>query len=145
MSEVASAGPVLAGPLEEYRRRLLAREGRESGLKSQHLWIGALRLGTVVGFLLVAWFTVFLKDGPQWTVLVPIVLFVVLGVWMGRVSRRLSRARRAAEMYRLGIARIEDRWVGLQEREVPGALSAHGAPGCARSWLLVCMPAIWIL
>ena len=132
MGEGASVGPVLVGPLEEYRRRLLAREGRESGLKSQHLWLGALRLGMVVAFLLVAWFTVFLKDGPRWTVLVPMVLFVVLGVWMGRVSRRLSTARRAAEMYRLGIARIEDRWVGLQEREVPGGLSAEvrGEAGC---------------
>ncbi|MGA8939826.1 MAG: mismatch repair protein [Acidobacteriaceae bacterium] len=125
MGEGASAGPVLAGPLEEYRRRLLAREGRESSLKAQYLWLGALRLATVVAFLLVAWFAVFLKDGPQWTVLVPMVLFVALGVWMGRVSRRLSTARRAAEMYRLGIARIEDRWVGLQERAVPGELSAE--------------------
>lgn len=125
MSEGASAGPVLDGPVEEYRRRLLAREGRESGLKAQHLWLGALRLAMVVAFLLVAWFTVFLKDGPRWTVLVPMVLFVALGVWMGRVSRQLSTARRAAEMYRLGIARIEDRWVGLQQREVPGELSAE--------------------
>ena len=111
-------------PMEEYRRRLLGHEERESSLKATHVWLGYVRVVLVVAFLVVAWFTIFMKQGPRWTVLVPMALFVALGVWMGRVSRRLSVARRSAEMYRVGMARIEDRWVGLQERPV-GGMSAE--------------------
>ncbi len=115
---------VEAGPLQEYQQRLLAREERASKLTTLHLLLGWLRLATVVLFLGVAWLTIFLEDGPRWSVLVPIVLFVALGVWQGRVSRRLGTARRAAEIYRRGIARIEDRWIGLEVRETSG-LSAE--------------------
>jgi predicted ATPase len=130
MSDGVGAGPVLTGstmaaPMEAYRRRLLGHEERESGLKAWQLWLGYLRLALVVGFLAAAWFTVFLKEGPRWGVVVPMVLCVGVGVWLGRVSRRLGAARRAAEMYRLGMARIEDRWVGLEERAVPGKMSAE--------------------
>ncbi|MGA7157541.1 MAG: mismatch repair protein [Acidobacteriaceae bacterium] len=123
MGEGERAEVELGEPLKEYGRRLGVHEDRESRLKAQHLWLGVLRLAAVVGFVVVAWFTVFLKEGPPWTLVIPMVLFLVLGAWMGRVSRRLSTARRAAAMYRLGIARMEDRWVGLQEREVSAELS----------------------
>jgi hypothetical protein len=120
MNEGVSAGSVQAGPLEEYQRRLQAHEEQVSKLKALHLWLGWLRLATVVLFLGVAWFTIFLSEGPRWCVAIPIVLFVALGVWQGRVSRRLSSAQRAAEIYRQGIARIEDRWIGLEVRETSG-------------------------
>jgi hypothetical protein len=120
MDEVVSAGWVQGGPLEEYRRRLQGREEQASKLKALHLWLGWLRLAAVVLFLGVAWVTIFLSEGPRWSVAVPIVLFVALGVWQGRVSRRLSTAQRAAEIYRRGIARIEDRWIGLEVRETAG-------------------------
>jgi MutS domain V len=120
MNEVVSAGPVPAGPLEEYQRRLQTHEEQASKLKALHLWLGWLRLATVVLFLGVAWFTIFLSEGPRWCLAIPIVLFVALGVWQGRVSRRLSSAQRAAEIYRWGMARIEDRWIGLEVRETSG-------------------------
>jgi hypothetical protein len=125
MGEVAGVGPVVAGPMVEYRRRLLEHERRAEGLRAMHLRLGYVRLALVAGFLAAAWFGVFLKEGPPWMVLVPMALFVVVGVWLGRISRRLGVARRAAEMYRLGMARMEDRWVGLEARAVPGALSAE--------------------
>ena len=115
---------VEAGPVQEYQRRLLAREEDASKLTALHLLLGWLRLATVVLFLGVAWVTIFLSEGPRWCVAIPIVLFVALGVWQGSVSRRLSLARRAAEIYRRGIARIEDRWIGLEVREISG-LSAE--------------------
>ncbi len=115
---------VEGGPLHEYERRLLAREGHASKLTALHLLLGWLRLATVVLFLGVAWFTIFLSEGPRWCVAIPVVLFVALGVWQGGVSRRLGLARRAAEIYRRGIARIEDRWIGLEVRETSG-LSAE--------------------
>jgi hypothetical protein len=123
MSEGVGAGPVSSGPVEEYRRRLLVHEERASKLKALHLWLGYLRLATVLGFVGVAWFTIFLSEGPRWAVVLPMVLFVALGVWQGRVTRRLGAARRSAEIYRLGLARVEDRWVGLEERAVPAGMS----------------------
>ena len=116
-----------AAPLEEYRGRLLAREGRAAGLKLRHVWVGYVRLLLVLMFLVAAWFTVFQRDGPRWLVVVPIVLFLVVGMVHGRVLRRLGAAGRSAEMYRLGVARIEDRWVGLKERPVAGLSSAMQA------------------
>jgi MutS domain V len=120
MNDAVSAGSVQALPLGEYQRRLKAHEEQASKLKALHLWLGWLRLATVVLFLAVAWFTIFLSEGPRWCVAIPIVLFVALGVWQGRVPRRLSSAQRAAEIYRRGIARIEDRWIGLEVRETSG-------------------------
>ena len=111
---------VESGPLQEYQQRLLKREGRASKLRNSHLLLGWLRLATVVLLLGVAWVTIFLRQGPRWSVLIPIALFVALGVWQGSVSRRLSMARRAAEMYGRGIARIEDRWIGMEVRETAG-------------------------
>ena len=124
MSEGVGAGPAMAGPTEEYRRRLLGHEERESGLKAWQLWLGYVRLALVAGFLAAAWYGLFLREVPRWWVTVPMGLFVAVGVWLGRVSRRLGVERRAAEIYRLGMARIEDRWVGLEERSV-GVLSAE--------------------
>ncbi len=111
---------VVEGPLEEYRRRLLVHEERETSLKAAHVWVGYLRVALVVAFLVVAWFTVFQRYGPRWSVAVPMVLFLVAGWVHGRVLRRLSLARRSAEIYRRGMARIEDRWVGWNERPVGG-------------------------
>ena len=121
-----STGPMktLAAPMEEYRRRLLGHEERESGLKAWQLWLGYVRLALVAGFLAAAWYGLFLREVPRWWVTVPMGLFVAVGVWLGRVSRRLGVERRAAEIYRLGMARVEDRWVGLEERSV-GVLSAE--------------------
>jgi hypothetical protein len=115
---------VADAPLDEYRRRLLAHEELESTLKSRHVWVGYVRLLLVAMFLAAAWFAVFQRDGPRWLVVVPMVLFLVVGVVHGRVLRRLEVARRSAEMYRLGMARIEDRWAGLKERPV-GEMSAE--------------------
>lgn len=115
---------VVDAPLDEYRRRLLAHEEREASLKAAHLWVGYVRVALVVAFLAAAWFTVFQRYGPRWLVVVPIGLFLAVGVVHGRVLRRLSVARRSAEIYRRGMARIEDRWVGWNERPV-GGLSAE--------------------
>ncbi len=139
MSEGVVAGRVstpveaLGGPLEVYRRRLAVHEEGASRLRATHLWLGYLRLAAALIFLGVAWFTIFLSEGPRWTVILPIALFVALGVWQGRVSRRRDAARRAAEMYRLGMARVEDRWVGLEERAIPAGLSREARGTLAAS------------
>ena len=92
--------------MDEYGRRLLAHEERESGLKAAHLWVGYLRLALAGAFVLVAWFTLLQRYGPRWLVAIPIVLFLVAGAVHGRVLRRLEGARRSAEFYRRAMARM---------------------------------------
>ncbi len=108
---------VSVAPAEGYRQRLLAHEERAERLKAIHVWVGYLRLLLVVLFLVAAWFTIFQRYGPRWLVAVPMVLFVAVGVYHGRVLRSHGVELRAAEVYRRGIARIEDCWVGMCERE----------------------------
>src|ERR1700679_2869112 len=98
MGEVAGVGPVVAGPMVEYRRRLLAHEERAARLRATHLWLGDARLALAVGFVAAVCLGVFLKEGLRWRLLFPMALLVVVGVGLGGVSRRLGVARRAAEM-----------------------------------------------
>jgi hypothetical protein len=114
-------------PLDEYKRRLAAHEAREAQLKRTHVRVGYVRLGLVVVFLLTAWFTIFQRYGPRWSVAIPIALFLAVGVAHSRTLRRLKVAQRSAEMYRRGMARIEDRWIGLGERPVSGLSAAMRA------------------
>jgi hypothetical protein len=116
---------ISVSPLEEYRRRLQAHEERAAGLKAIHVWVGYLRLLLVAIFLVTAWFTVFQRYGPRWLVAVPIGLFLAVGVYHGRVLRSHGVALRATEVYRKGIARIEDRWVGMSEREMRAGPSSN--------------------
>jgi hypothetical protein len=118
---------VADAPLEEYKRRLLAHEERESKLKSTHVRVGYVRLALMVLFLLAAWFTIFQRYGQRWWAAIPIVLFLAVGVAHSRTLRKLKSAQRSAELYRRGMARIEDRWVGLGERPVNGLSAAMQA------------------
>lgn len=118
-------------PLEEYKLRLRAREARETDLRKRHLWVGYARLVLVVFFLATAWFTVFQKEGPRSLIVIPIALFVAAGLLHGRLLRSLEEARRSAAFYRHGIARIEDSWVGLVERDVRGGVHTNLSPPLA--------------
>jgi hypothetical protein len=118
---------VATTPLEDYKGRLLACEEREVKLKAAHVRVGYVRLVLVVVFLLTAWFTIFQRYGPRWSVVVPIVLFLAVGLVHSRTMRRLKLAQRSAELFRRGMARIEDRWIGMGERPVSGLSAAMQA------------------
>lgn len=100
-------------PVDEYRNRLRARETEVARLAKLHDRIGNGRLALGVVFLLVA-AAVLLERAlqPAW-LLVPALGFVALVVYHSSVRRARVRAERAADYYRHGIARIEDRWIGL--------------------------------
>jgi hypothetical protein len=112
------ADPFSTPPAEEYLRRLQEHEQRESQLKATHLWIGYLRLFLAVLFLITAWFTIFQRDLPRTLLAIPVVLFIGAGILHARILRRLGTARRSAQVYRDGLARIEDRWYGLNPRDL---------------------------
>ena len=105
-------------PSEEYKRRLEARNAKVEHYKRLDVLIGNVRLVTGIVFFALVW----LAAGPHvlsgWWVLVPVAAFVIL-VARHEAVRALGRqARRAADFYERGLARIEDRWTTLPSDRV---------------------------
>jgi hypothetical protein len=97
---------------EEYARRLRLRETQVARLAQFHERIGSVRLILGGLTLVMAWAVLFERAfAPVW-LLVPVVAFGVLVLYHTSVRRRRVAAERAANYYRHGIARIEDRWMG---------------------------------
>jgi hypothetical protein len=100
----------------EYARRLAVREAEVARLAKVHDRIGNGRLALGVTVLLLAWAVLFERWlVPAW-LLVPVLAFIALVLYHSSVRRKQVSARRAADYYRHGIARLEDRWIGLGEK-----------------------------
>ncbi len=100
----------------DYARRLAVREAEVARLTKVHERIGSGRLALGAAVLVVAWAVLIERAlAPLW-LLVPIGAFVALVLYHSSVRRLRVSAERAADYYRHGIARIEDRWSGLGER-----------------------------
>src|SRR5690348_18273480 len=59
-----------------------------------------------------AWWAFARHAFSGWWLIVPIAAFAVVAARHARILQARIRAQRAAELYRRGIARIEDRWAG---------------------------------
>jgi hypothetical protein len=114
-----------AFPVAEYSRRLQTREARAAAWEARHIRLGYVRLLLVAVLLVVAWFSLYERQWPRWIPALPVAFFAVVMVYHARVLRGRELALRAAEVYRRGTARIEDRWAGMNSRDVPGNLSTH--------------------
>ena len=118
MEETLALAASPAFPIAEYNGRLRAREARAAEWEAQHVRLGYVRLLLAAAFLVAAWFSLYTREWPRWIPALPVVLFAAVAVYHARVLRERARAQRAAEVYRRGIARIEDRWAGTNAREV---------------------------
>jgi hypothetical protein len=103
-------------PGEEYTGRLAAREANVRQLEALQKRIGAARLLLVATLLMLAW----MSWGehwlaPLWT-LAPAAGFICAVSYHAVLRRRHALARGAAEFYRGGLARLDDRWVGTGVR-----------------------------
>jgi len=99
-------------PSEEYKQRQQIREAKVADFEKIHIRLGNVRLLLVIAALIAAWWS-FERDAfSGWWLLIPLFLFVALAVFHAGVLRRRSYAERAVEVYRKGLARIEDRWIG---------------------------------
>lgn len=114
-AEAISSAAAVAGPTQEYSRRLDYFEAETGDLHRKHIWTGNARVVVFVGILALCW-KIGKTGSPSvyWLVAV-VLLFIGLVVVHRRFLRALARSRRAAEVYRRGLARIEDRWVGTGE------------------------------
>lgn len=87
-------------------RRLEARQER----------VGAMRLLLAATVLVLPWSS----WGERWLsalwMLAPVAGFVCAASYHAVLRRRHSRAVRAVEFYRHGLARLEDRWAGVGNR-----------------------------
>lgn len=103
-------------PANDYRQRLTVREARVTHLSKVLNDFGTARLTLAGAILVAAWFSFFQRAfSPAW-LLLGVVAFAAL-VFAHRAARRsYSRAMRAAEFYRRGLARIEDQWPGTGQQ-----------------------------
>jgi hypothetical protein len=103
-------------PDGEYASRLAAREERVRQLAATQERVGAIRLLLVAAILVLAWSS----WAEHWLsalwMLVPGTAFIGAVAYHAVLRRRHSHAGRAAEFYKRGLARLEDRWAGAGDR-----------------------------
>jgi hypothetical protein len=103
---------VLSSPSEEYKQRQQAREEKVAHFNKVHLRLGNMRLLLAIVTLVAAWLRFERNAFSSWWLLLPILLFVALAIFHARILRMRTCAERAVDIYRKGLARIEDRWIG---------------------------------
>jgi len=99
-------------PRQEYSSRLDSRQKTLSAKDLLHGRIGNLKLLVVVAGFLVAYLFLSRDLLRGYWVLVLVVVYLALALVHEFVIRAKTRASAAADYYRHGIARIEDRWPG---------------------------------
>ena len=104
--------PTASTPTEEYIQRQQAREATVAYFEKLHRSLGNLRLLLVIAALFIAWWSLYRHELSAWWLLLPFAAFVAVATYHAKILRKRSLAERAAAVYRKGLARIEDRWIG---------------------------------
>lgn len=102
-------------PADEYARRLQERELSAAQLERLHIRIGYVRLLIGIAVALMAWWAFARHAFSGWWLAAPIAAFAVVAARHAKILQARIRAERAAEFYRRGLSRIEDRWAGTGE------------------------------
>ena len=100
---------------EEYARRLRSRQARVAKYETVHIRMGNARLALVILAIFVGWAALGRHALSLWWLLAPALVFFAVAVYHSRVLRARDFARRAVSFYEIGLARIEDRWMGIGE------------------------------
>jgi hypothetical protein len=98
---------------QEYRRRLQQLEADIARLDVLGNRISNVRIALAIVSVAAVWWSAQSASAPAYIWLIPIALFLAAVVYHSRVRRTRAQTDRAAAHYRLGLARIEDRWSGL--------------------------------
>ncbi len=102
-------------PLAEYLARLEARRRVSELEQKQFRRIGNARLAAGFAGVVLAFFVFGEVWISVWWLLIPLAVFAALVIVHARVVERLERSIRAAQFYDRGLARLEDRWMGMGE------------------------------
>ena len=104
-----------AGPREEYECRLDERRTSLAVNEKRHRISGYLRLLTVLAAALTA-FAAFDRGAlSAWWLLVPVVVFFLLGGVLQRIETERTKLSRAVAFYERALARLDGRWAGTGE------------------------------
>jgi MutS domain V len=102
----------VAEPKAEYEKRLERYLRLMDAEDRVHLRVGYAKLPVIAAGLALLW-VVFEKHWiTAYWLIAPAALYLVLTILHSRILRAKERANTAAEFYRKGIARMEDRWAG---------------------------------
>ena len=104
-------------PSQEYTERQHARENTAAGIEVIHIRLGYVRLLLAVLTIGIAWFAFRRHALSGFWLLLPFLVFVAVAIYHASVVRRQAMALWAAQLYKQGLARIEDRWIGTNPRE----------------------------
>ncbi len=97
-------------PRGEYLRRIDERRAEAARLFQRFRKVGFVRLAVLAVGLILLWFVFSGLSG--WWLVLPAVVFIVLGRVQARITEARLRCERGARLYEQGIARLDDRWVG---------------------------------
>ena len=106
-------------PSEEYKARLAARRKTIERYRRIDRTSAGLRL--TAGIL----FFVLLFSGSRSLLLLPVAIFIGLIAYHEKILARARRTVRAIAFYERGLARIEDRWIGGDDSQIPVKYEAH--------------------
>ena len=98
-------------PRAEYTARIEARTASAALHFERFRRVGFVRLAFIVLLLILAGF-VFFNGVSYWWSLLPVVGFLALGPVQQRITDQRKRCERAAQLYKRGLARLDDHWSG---------------------------------
>ena len=101
----------LSDPHAEYSQRLTARQGDVAHWAKRDRWISDLRLLVFIVGVVVAGFA--MGSLSWWWLGLPVFAFGVLLFLHGQIRKQLHHAERSVVFYEHGLARLEDRWMGI--------------------------------
>ncbi len=102
----------VAEPKAEYRKRLEKHLKTVAEKDRVHLRVGYAKLAMIAAGLALVWGVLRTHFVTAYWLIAPAAAYSLLTIFHGRVLRAKGRAETAAEFYRRGIARMEDRWAG---------------------------------
>ncbi len=102
----------MAEPKVEYEKRLEKHLRVVAERDRVHLRVGNAKLAVFAAALALAWIVLGKHLVTAYWLTVPAAAYLLLTVLHAQVLRAKARAETAAEFYRKGIARMEDRWAG---------------------------------
>src|SRR5580698_1972290 len=102
----------VAEPKAEYEKRLKKYVEKISEKDRVHLRVGYAKLLIIAAGSALLWIVLAKHFVAAYWLIAPAAAYLLLTILHGRVLRAKERANTAAEFYRKGITRIEDRWAG---------------------------------